>query len=52
VLGIIVRDYSAGSPVVQGFVSFMDAARAFQSLRSKRHRAELVVNGEVLESTG
>ena len=50
--GIIVRDYSNGSPVDQEFDSFMDAGRAYQSLRFKCHRAELVVGGVVKESFG
>jgi hypothetical protein len=46
------RDYSNGSPVDQEFDSFMDAGRAYQSLRFKCHRAELVVGGVVKESFG
>ena len=49
---IIVRDYSNGSPVDQEFESFMVAVRAFQSLKLKCRRAELVMNGVVKESFG
>jgi len=49
---IIVRDYSNGSPVDQEFESFMAAVRAFQSLKLKCRRAELVMNGVVKESFG
>ena len=47
-----MRDYSNGSPVDQEFESFMVAVRAFQSLKLKCRRAELVMNGVVKESSG